>query len=113
MAEKKEIFVCTNVDCRSRGSEAVLAELSAKLQAANSAWVAKPYMCFSACNDGPNVVIASKRCWFAGVQGVDVGEIVNFLEGGPDLPRLRPQGQEELEQMIFAIIDAGLIPGEK
>lgn len=110
MSEKKEIYVCTNVDCRNRGSDAVLAELSEKLQAANSDWAAKPYMCFSACNDGPNVVIAEKRCWFAGVKREDLDGVVKYVEGGPDLPHLRPKGQEELEQMIFDIIDAGLIP---
>ena len=112
MTDKKEVFVCTNVDCRNRGSEAVLSELRAKLTAADSPWVAKPYMCFCACNDGPNVVIASKRCWLSGVKADNVDEVVRFLNEGPDLPHLRAKGQEELEQMIFDIIDAGLTPDD-
>jgi (2Fe-2S) ferredoxin len=110
MSETKEVFVCTNIDCRNRGSDAVLAELSAKLQAANSGWVAKPYMCFSACNNGPNLVIADKRCWLSTVKCSDLDQVIAFLNGGPDLPHLKAKNEEELEEMIFAIIDAGLIP---
>jgi (2Fe-2S) ferredoxin len=110
MSETKEVYVCINIDCRNRGSDAVLAELSAKLQAANSAWTTKPYVCFSACNNGPNVVIPEKRCWLSGVTCSDLDQVIAFLNGGPDLPHLKAKNEEELEEMIFAIIDAGLIP---
>jgi NADH:ubiquinone oxidoreductase subunit E len=113
MSGTKEVFVCTNIDCRNRGSDAVLAELSAKLQAAKSAWVAKPYLCFSACNSGPNVVIAEKRCWLSGVKPQDIDQVIAFLNGGPELPHLKVKNDEELEEMIFAIIEAGLIPEVK
>lgn len=113
MPEKKEVYVCTNIDCRNRGSDAVLADLSAKLQASNSGWVAKPYMCFSACNNGPNVVIPEKRSWLSGVESRDLDQVVAFLNGGPDLPHLKAKNEEELEEMIFAIIDAGLLPEVK
>ena len=80
MSDSKEVFVCTNIDCINRGSGAVLSELSNKLQQLNSDWVAKPYICFSACNDGPNLVIAEKRCWLAGVKCGDLDQVIAFLE---------------------------------
>jgi NADH:ubiquinone oxidoreductase subunit E len=111
MPKSIEIFVCTNVDCKSRGAEAVLKALRARLESTNVDPVAvKPYLCFSACNSGPNVVIPSRRCWFSGVHITDVPEIVEFLNGGPNIVRLNKDNDPELQEMIFAIIDAGLVP---
>jgi len=104
-----KVYVCTNVDCKSRGAEAVLDELKSKMAAAGNCEVAA-YMCFSACNSGPNVVVASQKAWFSGVQVSDVDAIIENLNGGPDIPRLKVQNDPDLEEMIFEIIDAGLIP---
>jgi NADH:ubiquinone oxidoreductase subunit E len=110
-AKVTEVFVCTNIDCRNRGAEGVLGALKESLQGSGLEAVAvKPYLCFSACNVGPNIVIAEKRCWFSGVRIGDVASIVAYLKGGPDLPQLREKNEPELEEMIFAIIDAGLMP---
>lgn len=107
-----EVFVCTNVDCKSRGAEAVLEGLKEKLGAAGLAAInVQPYICFSACNIGPNVVIADKRCWYSGVRPTDIDAIISYLQGGDDIPRLKEKNDPDLEQMIFDIIDAGLIPG--
>jgi hypothetical protein len=55
------------------------------------------------------VIVASKKAWFSGVQVSDVDAIIANLNGGPDIPRLKEQTDPDLEQMIFEIIDAGLI----
>lgn len=111
-SEITRIFVCVNVDCKSRGAEAVLSGLNAKLEASSlDTCKVEPYLCFSACNSGPNVVIASKRCWFSNVQPSDLDDVVAYLQGGSDIPRLKEQNDNDLEQMIFDIIDAGLVPG--
>ncbi|NYT68245.1 (2Fe-2S) ferredoxin domain-containing protein [Pusillimonas noertemannii] len=105
------IFVCTNTDCRSRGAQSVLDALQSHLSDEGvTAFQVKPYLCFSACNSGPNVVIADKRCWLSGVQASDAVEIVAFLKGGPPVDRLLSQNDPDLEQMIYDIIDAGLMP---
>ncbi len=104
------VFVCTNIDCKNRGSQGVLDALRVQLAAAGLPLRAEPYICFSACNIGPNVVIASKRCWFSTVQAQDCPEIVAYLEGGADIPRLKMNNEADLEELIFGIIDAGLIP---
>jgi (2Fe-2S) ferredoxin len=110
-SEITKVYVCTNVDCKSRGAEAVLAELKSKVaQQSGATCQVEAYMCFSACNSGPNVVVASKKAWFSGVQVSDVDAIIAHLNGGPAVPRLKEQNDPDLEQMIFEIIDAGLIP---
>jgi NADH:ubiquinone oxidoreductase subunit E len=104
-----EIYVCMNIDCRNRGAEAVLRQLKEKAQASSGVQIVmKPYLCFSACNIGPNLVIPEKRCWFSGVSVNDIDAVIAYLNGGTDLPRLKGKNDPELEEMIFAIIDAGL-----
>ncbi len=108
------VLVCTNIDCKNRGAEAVLRGLEERLHNPEHAAVqVEPYMCFSACNNGPNVVIASKRCWFSDVQQSDLDEVVAYIDGGADIPRLREQNDPDLEEMIFEIIDAGLTNGSE
>ena len=103
------VMVCTNIDCKNRGSEAVLCGLRDRLHnPEDPAIQVQPYMCFSACNNGPNVVIASRRRWFSGVQTSDLDDVASFIRGGADIPRLREQNDPDLEEMIFEIIDAGL-----
>jgi (2Fe-2S) ferredoxin len=110
MSESIEAFVCTNTDCRNRGAAEVLKDLSERAQVAEGVWVViKPYMCFSACNIGPNVVVPARRCWFSGVRAADVASIIAYLQGGADLPHLTENSEPELREMIFAIIDAGLM----
>ena len=105
-----EVFVCINVDCKSRGAEAVLSGLKTRLADADAASVVvRPYVCFSACNIGPNMVIPARRCWYSGVKTSDLDAVVDYIRGGDDIPHLKQQNDPDLEQLIFAIIDAGLV----
>jgi (2Fe-2S) ferredoxin len=104
------VFVCLNIDCKNRGSQGVLDALRVEVAEAGLPLRVEPYICFSACNIGPNVVIASKRCWFSAVQPHDCREIVEYLQGGADIPRLKVNNEADLEELIFGIIDAGLMP---
>jgi (2Fe-2S) ferredoxin len=106
-----EILVCVNIDCKNRGADAVLSALKQKLAETGSETVTvKRYLCFSACNNGPNMVIPAKRCWLSGVKPADVDAVLAYVEGGPDLPQLRQNNDPDLEQLIFEIIDAGFAP---
>jgi hypothetical protein len=40
----------------------------------------------------------------------DLDEVVSYIGGGDDIPRLKQQNDPDLEQLIFDIIDAGLVP---
>jgi NADH:ubiquinone oxidoreductase subunit E len=110
MSDAKEIvYVCTNVDCRSRGSQAMLEKLKAAFLASGVDVSIEPIVCFSACNVGPNVVIPSKRCWLSGVSEDKVDVVVGFVKSGTDVSALQAQNDPALEQMIFEMLDAGLL----
>jgi NADH:ubiquinone oxidoreductase subunit E len=111
MSEPNCVYVCMNTDCKNRGAARIFNELTEKASGATEGNIEiKPYICFSACNIGPNVVIPSKQCWLSGVKPSDADSIIEYLNGGPELPDLVEENEPELEAMIFAIIDAGLIP---
>jgi (2Fe-2S) ferredoxin len=101
------VYVCMNTDCKSRGAELVFEALR---QACGATGLeVKSYICFSACNSGPNVVATAPRCWFSDVRPDDVESIVNHLRGGPPVEWLQGKNDPDLEEMIFGLIDAGLL----
>src|SRR5262249_16794431 len=78
VAEKRFVFVCTNIDCASRGSKKVLERLHERLEGDVCPNVElREYMCFGACHDGPNVVLYPDRVWYGGVKEVDADAIVD------------------------------------
>ena len=101
------VLVCQNVDCLARGAGKLLSALEERLGSSGSCEV-KPYMCFGACQDGPNVVLYPERVWYAGVQESDVDEIVQYAEGGPRVSRLEDAVDPSLKTLIFELLDAGL-----
>lgn len=104
------IYVCMNTDCKSRGAQSVIDALQAHLEkSGKTEFKVEPYICFSACNSGPNVVVTEQRCWLSGVQPGDAKNIVHYLQGGPPVERLQGKNDSDLEEMIFGLIDAGLI----
>jgi NADH:ubiquinone oxidoreductase subunit E len=105
-----EVFVCMNVDCKSRGAQATLLCLQQQLGEREMSEVEpQPIICFAACNLGPNIVIPSRRCWLTGVTAERVPEVVDYLQHGTDVASLKEKNDPVLEQMIFEMIDAGLL----
>ncbi|MEI6722312.1 MAG: (2Fe-2S) ferredoxin domain-containing protein [Betaproteobacteria bacterium] len=112
-AENLEIYVCMNVDCKSRGSQETFGRLKELLRERGMDHVSmEAIVCFSACNVGPNVVIPSKRCWLSGVTKDKVEVVIDFLNGGADVKELQKSNDPVLDQMIFEMIDAGLLEKE-
>jgi NADH:ubiquinone oxidoreductase subunit E len=109
MPSPETIYVCTNVDCKSRGSQETIDRLQAVLRARGVEASIEPIVCFSACNVGPNVVLPSRRCWLSGVTRDKVERVIDYLEGNGDVSELQAQNDPVLDQMIFAMIDAGLL----
>jgi (2Fe-2S) ferredoxin len=101
------VLVCQNVDCLARGAGKLLTEFEEKLGSQPGCEV-KPYMCFGACQDGPNIVLYPERVWYAGVKEGDVPEIVEHVKGGPRVARLEDAVDPSLKTLIFELLDAGL-----
>lgn len=105
---KQICLVCQNVDCKSRGSEGLMKELERRVAEKGLADVeVRPYMCFGACQEGPNVVLYPEKTWYAGVQMRDVEEIVDHLAGGPDVKRLDTI-DPSLKELIYQLLDTGV-----
>jgi (2Fe-2S) ferredoxin len=106
---KRICLVCQNIDCKSRGSEAVMAELQDRVAAKGLDDVeVKPYMCFGACQEGPNVVLYPEKNWYANVQVSDLAEITDHLAGGPHVQRLDTI-DSSLKELIYQLLDTGIM----
>jgi (2Fe-2S) ferredoxin len=103
---KQTCFVCQNVDCLSRGSEALMKDLTDQIAAASADAEVKPYICFGGCDFGPNVVVHPQKVWYAGVKKDDLPEIVKSLTGGPAVTRLDTI-DPALKEIVFSLLDTG------
>ena len=107
------MLVCVNVDCQERGSETVLAELRTRQDAGELDDVdLREYICFSACEKGPNVVCVEDQVWYCGVQTADVEEIVRAVGTGRVVERLTEGTDRVTRNLIFTVLEAGLLPGD-
>ena len=104
---KQICFVCQNVDCKSRGSEKIMNELESKVTARSLDVEVKSYLCFGACELGPNIVVYPEKNWYAGVKLEDLPEILDALAGGPAVTRLDTI-DPALKEMIYALLDTGV-----
>ncbi|HXV80406.1 MAG TPA: (2Fe-2S) ferredoxin domain-containing protein [Candidatus Binatia bacterium] len=101
-------LVCQNVDCKNRGSEQLMGELQKRVEAKGLADVeVKSYMCFGACQEGPNIVLYPEKNWYAGVKVEDLDEIVAHLAGGPHVQRLDTI-DSSLKELIYQLLDTGV-----
>ena len=102
-------LVCHNVDCESRGSVPIGEEIARRLTDAGSSVQVTPYLCFGACEEGPNIVLYPQGTWYKGCQMGDAEEIVAHILGGPPVERLSDQIDPDLRDLILTILDAGIM----
>ena len=101
-------LVCQNVDCKTRGAEQLLIELQKRVAAKGISDVeVKPYMCFGACQEGPNIVLYPEKSWYAGVKPEDLDDIVGHIAGGPHVQRLDTI-DPSLKELIYQLLDTGI-----
>jgi NADP-reducing hydrogenase subunit HndC len=67
----------------------------------------KSYMCFGACQEGPNVVLYPEKSWYAHVKPEYIDEIVEHLAGGPHVLRLDTI-DSSLKELIYQLLDTGV-----
>ncbi len=104
---KSICFVCQNVDCKLRGSEQLMNQIAHKIAARSMDVEVKSYLCFGACDQGPNIVLYPQKCWYAGVKPEDLPEIIDSLVGGPAVIRLDTV-ERSLKEIIYGLLDTGL-----
>ena len=101
------VLVCQNADCKARGSDKMLENLGARLKQ-NTDVEVKPYMCFGACQAGPNIVVYPQKVWYSRVKPEDVDSIAEHAAGGPPVERLTHGVDDQLKDLIYQLLDAGL-----
>lgn len=101
------VLVCQNADCKARGAVELLDKLRERLKD-NSGVEVKPYMCFGACQAGPNIVVYPNKVWYSGVKSADVDDIAKHAQGGAPVERLAQAVDPSLRELIFQLLDAGL-----
>ena len=104
---KQICFVCQNVDCKIRGAENLMKELADKVAARCLDAEVKPYLCFGACESGPNIVLYPRKSWYAGVKSEDLPEILDSIGGGPTVSRLDTI-DASLKGMIYSLLDTAV-----
>lgn len=103
----KYVLVCQNADCKARGAMEMLAVLGERLQASSDVEV-KPYMCFGACQAGPNIVMYPQKVWYSRIGKDDIESIAAHAEGGPPVEKLTKGVDQGLQELIYQLLDAGL-----
>lgn len=101
------VLVCQNADCKARGAGELLDGLTQQLKESSAVEV-KPYMCFGACQAGPNVVVYPQKVWYSGVRQNDVEDIAGHVRGGQPVERLTQGVDGSLKDLIYQLLDAGL-----
>ena len=100
-------FVCQNIDCKLRGSEQLMSQIVDSIAARSIEAEVRSYLCFGACDQGPNIVVYPQKYWYADVKMEDLPEIVESLAGGPAVVRLDTV-ERSLKAMIYELLDAGV-----
>jgi NADH:ubiquinone oxidoreductase subunit E len=111
-ADEPIIHVCVNSDCRMRGSEKVLDLLQRCAEDADSDIEVNEYVCFAACEEGPNVLVEHTRTFCSGVEDKHVEEIFKHAQGQGEAPADVDRSDSFIARKIFNLLDAGMRPGD-
>ena len=108
--DKQRVLACNNVDCLRRGGQPVFEALRDRVAAvAPDIAEGTQYPCFGGCEYGPNVVVYPAKHFYSGVKPEDVEDIVAQLASGGAVDRLVGQVDRQIEELIFELLDAGLL----
>jgi NADH:ubiquinone oxidoreductase subunit E len=110
-SEDRIIHVCVNIDCAMRGSEAVRDRLRAIVDETGSDIEVNDYICFAACEQGPNLLIEHCRAFYSEVEPEHAKGIVAHAEGGAAIESI-DRSNSFLARKIFNMLDAGFKPGD-
>jgi (2Fe-2S) ferredoxin len=110
-ADERIIHVCVNIDCKMRGSEAVRDRLRELVEENGDDLEVNDYICFAACEQGPNLLIEHSRAFYSGVQPADAEGIIEHANGGEPVAAI-DRSSSFIARKIFNMLDAGFKPGD-
>lgn len=110
--EDRIIHVCVNVDCRLRGSEAVRDRLRDLVDESDDDIEINDYICFAACEQGPNLLIEHTRTFCSEVKPSDAEALLEHAAGGDPVGDDIDRSSSFIARKIFNMLDAGFKPGD-
>ena len=110
-SEERIIHVCGNVDCAMRGSEQLRDRLRAAAEEAGSDIEVNDYICFAACEQGPNLLIEHQRAFYSDVDPSHAEAIIAHADGGTAVESI-DRSDSFIARKIFNMLDAGFKPGD-
>ncbi|MDN4522725.1 MULTISPECIES: (2Fe-2S) ferredoxin domain-containing protein [Mycolicibacterium] len=110
-SEERIIHVCVNIDCALRGAEAVRDRLRQLADDTGSDVEVNDYICFAACEQGPNLLIEHRRAFYSEVEPTDAEAVLAHAEGGDPVQSIDRSGSF-IARKIFNMLDAGFKPGD-
>lgn len=110
-SDERIIHVCVNMDCVMRGSEAVRDRLRQVVDDTGADVEVNDYICFAACEEGPNLLIEHSRAFYSGVGPEHVEGIVAHADGGRPVAEI-DKSDSFVARKIFNMLDAGFKPGD-
>ena len=69
------------------------------------------YVCFAACEEGPNVLIEHNRAFYGGVTQSDAEGVLEHALGGPPVAGI-DRSTSFIARKVFNMLDAGFRPGD-
>lgn len=110
-SDDRIIHVCVNIDCAMRGSEELRDRLRAVVDETGADVEVNDYICFAACEQGPNLLIEHQRAFYSEVEPKHAEGIVEHAEGGEPVEAI-DRSNSFLARKIFNMLDAGFKPGD-
>lgn len=108
---ERVIHVCVNIDCKLRGSEAVADRLRTLVDETDADVEINDYICFAACEQGPNLLIEHERAFYSEVAPEHAEGILEHAAGGPPVAEI-DKTSSFIARKIFNMLDAGFRPGD-
>ena len=104
------VYVCEGGDCSEKGSVELYEKLKAKLAESDLGEEqvrVRKYPCFGGCEQGINVTLWPDKEFYSHVEETDLGDIVNrLLAEGPKVERLCGKVQQDVEELIWQMLDS-------
>lgn len=106
------IHVCVNIDCKLRGSEKLRDALTGIAEDEDSEIEINDYVCFAACEEGPNILVEHTRTFYSGVEEKHLEELFQHAAGRGDPVADIDRSDSFIARKIFNLLDAGMRPGD-
>ncbi|MDQ1620404.1 MAG: NADH-quinone oxidoreductase subunit [Actinomycetota bacterium] len=110
-SDERIIHVCVNIDCKLRGSEAIRDRLQKLVDEQDADIEVNDYICFAACEQGPNLLIEHKRAFYSEVSESDAEGVLEHALDGPAVEAI-DRSSSFIARKIFNMLDAGFKPGD-